>query len=186
MRLNSVGNKKTCLRLPVRDLTVFAMLGTIMFASKVFTQILPPNVHLLGLFMATITLTYRTRALIPIYVFVLLDGVFWGFSVWWIPSLYVWLPLWGSFMFAGKIKLPPAVQAPIFMVLSGLHGLSFGTLYAPANAFFFGLSFEGMLAWIVAGLPFDIIHAIGNLVAGSLIVPLAALLKRLERRQITT
>jgi energy-coupling factor transport system substrate-specific component len=66
-----------------------------------------------------------------------------------------------------------------------LHGLSFGTLYAPANALFFRLSFNGMLAWIIAGLPFDVIHAIGNFAAATLIIPLAALLKKLDRGQIT-
>ncbi|MCL2576729.1 MAG: hypothetical protein FWE27_01580 [Defluviitaleaceae bacterium] len=172
-------------KLSVRDLTIFAMLGAIMFMSRLLMAMIP-NVHVLGLFIASITITYRTRALIPIYVFVLLDGVYWGFSIWWMPYLYVWLPLWFTFMIAGKVNLPLKVQAPLYMVLCALHGLSFGTLYAPAHAFFFRLSFQGMLAWIAAGLPFDVIHAIGNFAAATLIIPLTALLKKLDRGQIVT
>jgi hypothetical protein len=37
-----------------------------------------------------------------------------------------------------------------------------------------------MLAWIAAGFPFDIAHALGNLAAGTFIVPLSELLKRLN------
>ncbi|MCL2225127.1 MAG: hypothetical protein FWB96_09210 [Defluviitaleaceae bacterium] len=163
-----------------RDLTIFAMLGAMMFTSRILTMILPPNMHMLGLFIAAITLTYRKRALIPLYIFILLDGVYHGFSIWWVPYLYVWLPLWGAFMLAGKINLPAKAKAPIFMILCALHGLSFGTLYAPAQAFFFRLSFQGMIAWIIAGLPFDVMHAVGNFAAATLIIPLAALLKKLD------
>jgi energy-coupling factor transport system substrate-specific component len=40
-----------------------------------------------------------------------------------------------------------------------------------------------MLAWIAAGLPFDLMHGIGNLFAGLLILPLSELLLKLERNQ---
>jgi energy-coupling factor transport system substrate-specific component len=40
-----------------------------------------------------------------------------------------------------------------------------------------------MVAWIVAGLPWDCIHGTNNLIAGILIVPLATLLGKLEKNQ---
>lgn len=142
-----------------------------------------PNVHLLGLFIAAITLTYRVRALIPLYVCIFVDGLFAGFSSWWMPYLYIWLPLWLMFMIAGRFNLPAGAKVPLYMALCALHGLSFGTLYAPAQAFMFGLSFEAMITWIIAGLWFDLIHAIGNFAAGTLIIPLAALIKKLDKRE---
>jgi len=172
MRLYSVNSR-------TRDLTIFAMLGALMFMSRIIMAMLP-NIHVLGLFIAAITLTYRVRALVPLYVFILLDGLYWGFSVWWLPYLYVWLPLWGAFMLAGKINLPRKVQAPLYMVICAAHGLAFGTLYAPVHALFFGLNFHGMIAWIAVGIPFDIAHAIGNFAAATLILPLAGLIKRLQ------
>ena len=54
-------------------------------------------------------------------------------------------------------------------------------LYAPAQAVLFGLSFEGMLAWIAAGLPFDLIHGVSNFIAGALILPIVSALKTAER-----
>jgi len=138
----------------------------------------------MGLLIAAMTLTYRRRALIPLYSYILLDGVFSGFSMWWIPYLYIWLPLWGGFMLLGKLKpLPRKIQVPLYMVVCALHGLSFGLMYAPAQALMFGFSFQTMIAWIIAGLPFDVVHAIGNFAAGSMIVPLATLLKNLDSGQ---
>jgi len=168
----------------LKELIIFAALGAIMFISHIAMMGLP-NIGFIGLFIAAFTLTYRVRALIPIYVYIMLYGAFYGFLTW-IPYLFVWIPLWGIFMLAGKLKLSLKVKVPVYMVLCALHGLSFGTLYAPFSALLFGFqfSFQTMLAWIIAGFPYDIAHAIGNLAAGTLIVPLTELLKELDS-QIT-
>lgn len=155
-----------------------------MFLSKIAMQWLP-NVHLLGMFLAAFTLTYRKKALIPLYVYVLLEGMFSGFALWWVPYLYIWLPLWGAFLLAGRLHLPGKVQVPLYMVLCGLHGLLFGVMYAPVQALFFGLSFRGTLAWIAAGFPFDVIHAAGNFLSAVLILPLHKLLVNLESGRYT-
>ena len=127
-----------------------------------------------------LTVVYRSRALIPIYIYVILNGLYSGFNLWWMPYLYIWLFLWGGFMLLPR-RMPRKVAVPVYMVVCGLFGLAFGTLYAPFQALAFGLDLRGTLAWIVAGLPFDAIHAVGNLAGGSLILPLAELLRRLER-----
>lgn len=168
-------------KLSVRELVIFAVLGAIMFLTTFALQALP-NIHLLAMFIAAFTLTYRTRALIPLYVFILLQGVFYGFALWWLPYLYVWLPLWGAIMLASRLPLPRKVQVPLYMVLCGLHGLSFGALYAPGQALLFGLSFRGMLAWIAAGLPMDLLHGIGDFASALLVIPLHELLRRLEKQ----
>ena len=167
-------------RLSVRDMAVFAMLGTLMFCSKILMEFLP-NVHLLGALTMTYTVVYRRRALIPLYVYVLLNGLFAGFASWWIPYLYIWAVLWGVTMLLPR-QMPKKTAVPVYMTVCGLHGLLFGTLYAPAQALMFGLSFRQMIAWIVAGLPWDAVHGASNFVAGVLILPLATVLDKLERQ----
>ena len=73
------------------------MLGALIFCSKLLME-WAPNIHFIALFIITFTLVYRQKALVPIYVFVLLTGVYGGFNVWWVPYLYIWLPLWGIAM----------------------------------------------------------------------------------------
>ena len=165
-------------KVSLSELTLFSMFGAIMFLSRFVLQA-APNIHLLATFIAAYTLSYRAKALIPIYVYVLLEGVASGFSLWWYPYLYIWLPLWGAFMLICYFEPPRKVRVALYMVTCALHGLSFGIMYAPAQAFISGLSYEGMLAWVMAGLPFDIAHAIGNFFLASLITPLHALLRRL-------
>lgn len=166
--------------LTTRELAVFALLGSFMFISKLLMEGLP-NVHLLGMLTISYTLVYRKKALIPIYVYVLLNGLYAGFNMWWMPYLYIWTVLWAVTMLLPK-KMPKKVSAVVYPLLCALHGLAFGTLYAPAQALMFGLSFENTIRWIVAGLPWDAVHAVGNLATGLLILPTVAVLKRLEKQ----
>lgn len=152
------------------------MLGTIMFASKIIMEVLP-NIHLLAVFTTVFTVVFRKKALIPIYVYVLINGIWAGFAIWWIPHTYLWLVLWAVVMLLPR-NMSPKASAIVYPIVCGLHGLFYGTLYAPAQALLFGLNFKQMLLWIVAGLPFDAIHAVGNLAGGLLIYPLVKVMKK--------
>lgn len=161
------------------ELVTFAVLGALMYCSKVIME-WAPNIHLLGMFTMTFTLAYRAKGLVPIYVYVFLNGFFSGFALWWVPYLYIWIVLWAITMLLPK-KLPKPVTVIMYSVVCGLHGLLFGVLYAPVQALFFGFDFRQTLAWIAAGLPFDIIHAIGNFAAGFLIMPLVKVIGKLDK-----
>lgn len=158
------------MKINVKETVIFAMLGALMYMSKLLMDALP-NIHLIGVFIVAITVVYRKKALYPIYIFVLMAGLLGGFSAWWVPYLYIWTVLWGMTMLLPK-NLPPKAAPVIYMVVCSLHGFIYGILYAPAQALMFGLDFKGMLAWIAAGFPFDITHGISNFLCGSLIVPL--------------
>ena len=165
--------------LTVREMCTFAILATIMFCSKLIMEV-APNIHLLGMFTMVFTLVYRKKALIPIYLYVFLNGLFAGFAFWWVPYLYVWTVLWGMTMLLPK-KMPDVLSAIVYPLLCGAHGLMFGILYAPAQAVMFGLGFKGMIAWIAAGALFDIVHAAGNLAAGLLVLPVTKLLRKIDK-----
>ena len=165
--------------LSVYEMVVFAMLGTLMFCSKIIMEVVP-NVHLLGMFTMVFTIVYRVKALIPIYIYVIINGIYAGFSMWWVPYIYIWTILWGLTMILPK-RLPKMAQHIVYPLICGLHGFAFGTLYAPVQALMFGMKLEQMVAWIIAGLPWDFIQGLGNLVAGLLIIPLSELLKKLMK-----
>lgn len=167
------------MKLTVRETVVFAMLGAVMYASKIIMEF-APNVHLLGVFTIAFTVVYRKKALYPIYVYVILNGIFSGFATWWVPYLYIWTVLWGIVMLLPK-KMPKKVQPIVYMTVCALHGFLFGTLYAPAQALLYGLNFKGMIAWIVAGLPWDFVHGVSNFFCGLLIMPTISALKLAER-----
>lgn len=150
-----------------------------MYASKIIMELFP-NIHLIGVFTIAFTIVYRKKALYPIYTYVILNGIFCGFAAWWIPYLYVWAVLWGAVMLLPR-HIPKKVRPLVYMAVCAAHGFLFGTLYAPAQAILYGLSFSKMSAWIVAGLPFDCIHGISNFFCGILILPIVYALRLAEK-----
>lgn len=167
------------MKLSTREIAVFSMLGAVMYASKMIMEI-APNIHLLGVFTIAFTVVYRKKALYPIYIYVLLNGIFCGFAAWWIPYLYVWTILWGAVMLLPG-NIPGKLRPVVYMAVCAVHGFLFGTLYAPAQAVLYGLSFKGMIAWIVAGLPFDFIHGVSNFVCGIMTVPVISVVRLAEK-----
>lgn len=167
------------MKLTIREIAVFGMLGAVMYVSKMIMELIP-NVHLLATFIVAFTIVYRQKALYPIYVYVFLNGLFSGFAAWWIPYLYVWTVLWAFVMVLPK-KMPRKAEPFVYMAVCAAHGFLFGTLYAPAQAIIFGLSFQGMIAWILAGLPWDFMHGMSNFFCGALILPLVSALRFAEK-----
>ncbi len=150
-----------------------------MYISKMLMEI-APNIHLLGVFTIAFTAVYRKKALYPIYIYVILNGIFSGFSSWWIPYLYIWTILWGAVMLLPQ-NMPKKLKPIVYMSVCAAHGFLFGILYAPVQAVLFGLNFQGMAAWIAAGLPFDLIHGVSNFFCGILIVPVISALNLAEK-----
>lgn len=150
-----------------------------MYVSKMLMEF-APNIHLLGVFTTAFTVVYRKKALYPIYIYVFLNGVFSGFSSWWIPYLYIWTVLWGAVMLFPR-NLPKKIRPIVYMAVCAVHGFLFGILYAPVQAVVFGLSWQGMLAWIAAGMPFDLIHGVSNFFCGILVCPVISALKLAEK-----
>ena len=179
-RQNDLRSQRERFSQRLRKLILFAMLGTLMFVSKLVMEALP-NIHLIGALIVIYTVVYRWEALIPLYTFVFITGLYAGFDVWWLPYCYIWTALWGMTMLLPR-RMPKWLAVPVYMTVCGLHGLMYGTLYAPVQAIAYGLGWKAMLTWIASGFPWDVAHAIGNVVACILIVPLSSVLLRLERK----
>ena len=73
------------------------------------------------------------------------------------------------------------VQTIVYMIVCALHGFLFGTLYAPAQAILYGLDLKGMVAWIVAGLPWDFVHGVSNFFCGILVMPIVSVLRLAQK-----
>ena len=167
------------MKLNVKEIAVFGMLGALLYASKWIMEVLP-NIHLIGVFVVAITVVYRQKALYPLYIFVFITGLFSGFfPLWWVPYLYIWAVLWGAVMLLPR-HLSPRVAPFVYMAVCAAHGFLYGVLYAPAQALLFGFDFSETVAWVITGIPFDITHGISNLCGGALIYPLIKVLKRIQ------
>ena len=164
------------MKLKLKDIAALSLIAALMTGSKLMMEFLP-NIHLLGVLIVATTVVYRKYALLSIYVYVIIQGLIGGFSTWWIPYLYIWTILWLAIMLIPQ-RLPEKVKYILYIICCALHGFLYGVLYAPAQALIFGLDLKGTIAWIAAGFYFDMLHGIGNLILGTvLIYPIIKVLK---------
>ena len=168
------------MKLKLKDIVLLALLASLMCVGDFAMEWLP-NVHFVGVIIVITTAVYRKWALLPIYVYVFIQGLLGGFSPWWMAYIYIWAILWGAVMLIPQ-KLPQNIKYILYVTICALHGFMFGILYAPAQALLFGLDFKGTLAWIAAGFYFDMLHGIGNLVLGSLLIyPMTKIIKQTDK-----
>lgn len=156
----------------VRRIVILGVLGALLVIVQVSLAFLP-NIELVSLLIIVYTLVLGSSVFAPILVFMLVEGLLYGFGLWWLNYLYLWPIL------AGVVLLLRKQRSPIFWaIFSGGFGLLFGALCAipyfviggPASAF----------AYWVSGIPFDIAHCMGNIAAALLLfAPCLRILERL-------
>lgn len=143
--------------LTIRELTILAIGAALMVALQVAMAALP-NIEPVSLLIIVLTFALGWKALLSVAVFILLEGILYGFGLWWFFYLYAWPLLTVAVML---LKKTIGRSGPGYAVLSGLFGLLFGFLYA-LILFFTGGTFQTVLAAWVAGIPFDVLHCLGN------------------------
>ena len=114
-----------------------------------------PNVELTSFWIIVFTLYFGARIFYVIPVFILIEGLMYGFGLWWIMYLYAW-PVLAVVVLLGR-KMNTAWE---WSFVSGLFGLSFGLLCAIPYIFTSGI--YGAFTWWVAGIPWDLVHGIAN------------------------
>ena len=159
-------------KLNVRELCILALMAALMIASQVAMAALP-NIHLVAVFIVIATLSFGWRALFSVAVFVLAEGLIFGFGIWWVSYLYAWPILCVVVMLFRKN------DAPLFWaIIAGAHGLLFGAMCA-VPYFFIGGAKMAASYW-VAGIPFDLAHCAGNFVVTLVLVkPLTKLTRKI-------
>lgn len=160
-------------RLSLRQIALFGMLGAVTFGAKVAMSPLP-NIEPVSLFVLVFAVVFGWKCLYPVYLYVVMELLYFGIGFWNINYLYVWAIL------ACVAVLLRRIHNPLFWaLLSCLFGLAFGLLCAPVYAFVGG-NIQYAWKWWLAGVSFDVTHAIGNFVMTLvLFVPLRRLLEKL-------
>ena len=145
----------------IRQITVLALLSAILIAVQVALVGLP-NVELVTLMIILATVHLGWKVLLSVAVFVVLEGLIYGFGIWWINYLYVWPVLVAVVMVLRQYSHPV-----LWAVLAGIYGLIFGVLCS--FPYFMTGGWAAGISYIIAGIPYDITHCIGNTVLTALL-----------------
>jgi energy-coupling factor transport system substrate-specific component len=163
----------------VKEVALVGMMTAVIEVCKAALAFLP-NIELTTFWVILFTLSFGRKILFVIPAFILIEGVLYGFGIWWVMYLYLW-PL-----LALAVRLMRKRESVWFWsLLSGFFGLFFGLFcalpYVAVGAAQGGIR-SGLyagLTWWVAGIPFDLVHCIGNVTAMSVLYrPVRAVMKK--------
>ena len=163
-------------KLTVRELVLFAVLGAMTFAAKYVMSFLP-NIEPVSLCVMLFAVVFGKKWVYPVYLYVLLEILFYGISLWNINYLYIWAVLGVAAYYLRRMQGRLG-----WALLSGGFGLFFGALCGIVDVFIGGASYA-LTRW-VSGIPFDIAHCAGNFILALLLFePMRKLLQKLYQRE---
>lgn len=161
------------MKLATRELVSLSLIAAITVAGKEAMSFLP-NIEPVTLLLMSTALVYGWKAMYPCYVFVLIEGLLYGFGWWFYCYLYIWGLLVAAVVLLRRFDL----SWTVWVIIAALFGLFFGTLCCIESLIVGGWSLA--FSFWVAGFPYDLIHCAGNaVVCGVLLKPLTTLLRRL-------
>lgn len=162
-------------KLTVQEICLFGILGALTFAAK-YVMSWMPNIEPVSLMVMLFAVTFGIKALFPVYLYVMMEILFYGLGTWNICYLYVWPILAVLALCFRKMEHPLG-----WAMLSGVFGLFFGALCGIVDIFIGGFGYA-LSKWI-SGIPYDLLHCAGNFVIALLLfVPLRTLLGNLCKR----
>ena len=138
------------------NLNLEAVGGALLVVSKQAMSGLP-NIEPVTLLVILFALELPRETPWAVTVFILLQGVLYGFGLWWAMYLYVWYLL---ALLAWLLRRMD--NALGWAVFSGIYGLCFGGLCAAVYLVAKTPAFA--LSWWLSGLSYDAMHGVGNFV----------------------
>ena len=165
-----------------QDVATAGMMIAIIEVLKLFMQGLP-NIEMTSFLLILFTLHFGHLTLLTVPALILIEGLIYGFGLWWVMYLYAW-PLLALVTHLCRKN----DSAFFWAILSGAFGLLFGLLCS-FPYFFIGAAGGGiaqglrqMLVWWVAGIPYDLLHGAGNFALMlALYRPVSSLLRRMPQ-----
>lgn len=146
-------------------------MGALIFALKAALASLP-NINVNAVLIILCAIFFGWKGLFSVGIYVMLEGLIFGFSIWWFGYLYTWPLLLAIAMLFRRSR------SPLFWaVVAAIFGLVFGPLMY-IEYFAINGGWEMFLAMWVNGIPYDLAHCGGNFVLTLLLFqPLYAVMR---------
>ncbi|MBQ6223055.1 MAG: hypothetical protein IJJ44_10630 [Solobacterium sp.] len=160
----------------VRKIVYIAVITAILEAAK-FALNAIANVELISLLTIVFTVYFGWQITLPaLLIFAVIESLWWGISIWTVTYFYVW-----PVLILLTVLLRKQMSRFTASCLSSLFGFGFGLLCAFTTLLISGMN--AAVAWWIAGIPYDLVHGVSNLVIAFVLYD--PLIKALRKLNIT-
>lgn len=146
------------------DIAMIGMMIAVLEVLKIALMHIP-NVEVVTFLIIIFTIYFGRKMFYVIPAFVLIEGVIFGFGIWWVMYIYIW-PLIAIIAWIFRKNESPFFWA----IVSGLYGLLYG-FFCSVPYFVIGAVDGGLaggissaITWWIAGIPYDLIHGVSNFI----------------------
>ncbi len=161
-------------KLALPQLVILSLLGALLFVVQVAFGFLP-NIELVSVLIIVYTRVYGWKVFYPIYLFVVLEAVYYGINTWVIQYAYVW-----AILALVVLPLRRYDSRSLWVLVNTAYGFLFGAFCSITYLLIGGVS--AMAAYWLSGIPFDLLHMVGNFLTALILCdPLYRLLSRLKQ-----
>ena len=163
----------------LRKLCMLALCAPMIVAGKILLEPIP-NVEIVTFFIILFTVVFGWSALFPVAIFVLEEGLRYGFAPhWYIFYCVIWPLLVVLTMLVKRRIKESAIGWAVFSSIVFVPIFSFVTVFLLKTFRLLGADFS-ILAYLIPEIPYDIAHIVGNFVVTlALFKPLYRVLDRL-------
>jgi len=163
----------------LRELVMLALCAPLIIAGKFVLEPVP-NVEIVTFFIILFTTQFGWRTLFPVAIFVLEEGLRYGFAPhWYIFYCVIWPLLVVLTMLAKPICKESAIAWAIFSSVIFVPIFSMTNVLLLKTFRLLGRDFS-IIAYLIPEIPYDIAHIVGNFaVTLALFKPLYRVLERL-------
>lgn len=147
------------MKVKTNELCLYSILGVLTFVLKLVMAPLP-NIEPVSLLLIVYTIAFGKHVMYPLTIYVLLEIVMYGFGIWSVGYLYIWLVL--AIITLSIYSIHNSTNVLLWATVSGLYGLMVGMLYIPLYVISGGTTFA--ISWWISGIHYDVTHCIANFI----------------------
>lgn len=150
-------------KLTVKEVALMGIM-TAMLEVSVHVMAPLPNVEPVTLLIILYTLFLGKKVFYVLAAYLFFEGCFYSFGIWWAMYAYIW-PLLSFVTWVFRKK----ESVWFWSLLAGAFGLFFGALCS--IAWFFAGGAAAAFSWWIAGIPYDLIHCVSNIILCLILLP---------------
>lgn len=166
------------MKIKVREICLYGILGALTFVLKLVMASLP-NIEPVSLLLIVYTIVFGIKVIYPLSIYVILEILMYGFGIWSVGYLYIWVVL--VIMTYSIYNIKHSMNPLLWATVSGIYGFIVGLLYIPLYVITGGTTVA--ISWWISGIPYDITHGIANfIICLTLFKPLTKLFFTLNKR----
>lgn len=147
------------MRIKTNEICLYGFLGVLIFILKLAMSPLP-NIEPVSFLVIIYTIVFGIKTIYPLTIYVILEIAFYGFGIWSIGYLYIWLIL--MIVTLSIYNIRHSTNTALWATVSGIYGLITGLLYIPLYIILGDINLA--ISWWASGIIYDIIHGVSNFI----------------------